>query len=85
MIRDPGRPDATIGQLIPLLTLVSLPMTRQHRRAMVVARVGVGLLILALGPYWPGTDIPLPYQLVHKLMGSNTARPCDSQHPLPLR
>jgi len=75
LLPDPGRPDASIGQLLPLLALVSLPMTRQHRRRWLWLALAVGLLILALGPYWPGTNVPLPYQLVHKLMGEQYRTP----------
>ena len=75
LLPDSGRPDASIGQLLPLLVLVSLPMTRQHRRRWLWFALGMGLLILALGPYGAGTDIPLPYQLVHKLIGEQYRTP----------
>jgi hypothetical protein len=70
IIRDPEWLGFTIGQLIPLLTLLSVIVTSKQRERWLWFAMGLGLLILALGPYWPGTDIPLPYLLLHSLMGN---------------
>lgn len=69
------RPGENMGQVLPLLTLMSLPLAGQHRRRWFWLALGVGLFILALGPYLHGTRIPLPYLLVHKLMGEQYRTP----------
>jgi len=75
VLREPDRLYASIGQLIPLLTLISLLVASRHRQRWLWFAMGLGLLILALGPYWPGTDIPLPYLLLHRLMGNQYRTP----------
>ncbi len=81
VIRDPDWLGFTIGQLIPLLTLFGVIVARKRRVRWLWFAVGLGSLIIALGPYWPGTDIPLPYQLVHKLLGSQYRTPVRFMTP----
>jgi hypothetical protein len=75
VIRDPGRSGENMGQLVPLLTLLCLPLTGPRRQRWLWLAVGIGLFILALGAYWPGTHIPLPYLLIHKLMNEQYRTP----------
>jgi hypothetical protein len=81
LLPDPGRSDASIGQLIPLLTLLSVIVATKQRERWLWFAVGLGSLTIALGPYWPGTNIPLPYQLVHKLLGSQYRTPVRFMTP----
>ena len=72
---DPDRPGESIGQVLPLLALISLPLTGRRRERWFWFALGLGLFTLALGPYLHGTNIPLPYLLLHKLMGEQYRTP----------
>ena len=72
---DPERQGEGIGQVLPLLTLISLPLTGKRRVRWFWFALGLGLCVLALGPYLHGTRIPLPYLLIHKLMGEQYRTP----------
>jgi len=81
VIRDSEWLGFTIGQLIPLLTMLSVIAVSKQRKRWLWFAIGLGSLIIALGPYWPGTDIPLPYQLMHKLLGSQYRTPVRFMTP----
>jgi hypothetical protein len=74
--RDPDRLGDSIGQLVPFLTLLSLPLGGRHQRWLWLG-IGLGLFILALGPRLQGTNIPLPYLVLHNLL--------DGQYRMPER
>ena len=78
---DLDRPGESIGQVLPLLTLISLPLVGKRRERWFWFALGLGLFILALGPYLHGTRIPLPYLLVHKLMGEQYRTPLRFMMP----
>jgi hypothetical protein len=69
--------DFSIGVLLPILTLLSLPFLRRDGRRWFWLIVAVGCLVLALGPYADigGTRIELPYTLVHRLLGQQYRTP----------
>jgi hypothetical protein len=82
--RDPDYMSDSIGQLVPLLTLLCVPLARQRRQRGLWLALGLGLLILALGPYWQDTHIPMPYWLVHKLLGEQYRTPVRFTTPATL-
>ena len=69
------RPGDSIGQVLPFLALLSLTLAGQRPGRGFWLALGLGTFILALGPYLHGTNIPLPYLLVHKLMGEQYRTP----------
>jgi len=72
---DPGRLSDSIGQVLPLLTLISLPLAGKRRERWFWLALGLGVFVLALGPYLSRTNIPLPYLLLHKLTGEQYRTP----------
>jgi hypothetical protein len=75
--------DFSIGQLMPLLVLMSLPFVRRDRRRWFWLIVAIGCLILALGPYAQIGDaqLELPYVLVHRLLGNQYRTPMRFMTP----
>ena len=75
--------DFTIGLLLPLLTVISIPFIRRDGERWFWLISGVGCLILALGPYVDigGTRIELPYALVHRLLGNQYRTPMRFMTP----
>ncbi len=75
--------DFTIGWLLPVLTLISLPFIRRDGERWFWLIVGLGCFILALGPYVDigGTRIELPYALVHRLLGNQYRTPMRFMTP----
>lgn len=75
--------DFTIGLLLPLLALFSLPFIRHDGERWFWLIVGLGCFILALGPYVDigGTRVELPYALVHRLLGSQYRTPMRFMTP----
>jgi hypothetical protein len=75
--------DFTIGLLLPLLTLISLPFIRRDGERWFWLIVAVGCFILALGPYIDlgGTRIDLPYALLHRLLGNQYRTPMRFMTP----
>jgi len=63
--------DFSIGVLLPLLTLAAVPLIRRDSRRWLWVGIAVMCFVLALGPFWKvgATRIPLPYTLVHVLLG----------------
>ena len=75
--------DFSIGQLVPILALISLVFIRRDRRRWFWLIVAVGCIILALGPYANigGTQIELPYALLHRLLGNQYRTPMRFMTP----
>lgn len=75
--------DFSIGLLLPVLTLISLPFIRRDRERWFWLIVGLGCFVLALGPYMDiaGTRIELPYALVHRLLGNQYRTPMRFMTP----
>ncbi len=75
--------DFTIGLLLPLLTLLSIPFIRRDGERWFWLIVGLGCFILALGPYVDigGTRIELPYALVHRVLGNQYRTPMRFMTP----
>ena len=75
--------DFTIGLLLPLLTLISIPFIRRDSERWFWLIVAVGCFILALGPYVEigGTRIDLPYALLHRLLGNQYRTPMRFMTP----
>lgn len=69
--------DFSIGLLLPIVTLVSMPFIRRDGRRWFWLIVGLGCFVLALGPYIDigGTRVPLPYAVVHQLLGNQYRTP----------
>lgn len=69
--------DFSIGVLLPILTLISIPFIRRDGKRWLWLIVALGCFILALGPYVDigGTRIPLPYSIVHWLLGNQYRTP----------
>lgn len=79
--RDPDRLGDSIGQLVPLLTLLSVPLAGPRRWRWLWLAVGLVLFVLALGPVLSGTQIPLPYLWVHGLLGEQYRTPIRFMTP----
>lgn len=75
--------DFTIGLLLPVLALISLPFIRRDSARWFWLIVGLGCFILALGPYVDigGTRIELPYALIHRLLGNQYRTPMRFMTP----
>ncbi len=69
--------DFSIGQLLPILTVLSVPFIRRDSRRWLWLIVALGGLIFALGPYVDvnGARIDLPYTLLHRLLGNQYRTP----------
>lgn len=75
--------DFTIGWLLPLLALISVPFIRRDGERWFWLIIGLGCFILALGPYIDvgGTRIELPYVWVHRLLGNQYRTPMRFMTP----
>jgi hypothetical protein len=75
--------DFTIGLLLPLLTLISIPFIRRDGERWFWLIVAVSCLILALGPYIEvgGTRLDLPYALLHRVLGNQYRTPMRFMTP----
>jgi hypothetical protein len=75
--------DFTIGLLLPLLTLISIPFIRRDGERWFWLIVAVGCFILAVGPYIEigGTRFDLPYALLHRLLGNQYRTPMRFMTP----
>ena len=75
--------DFSIGQLVPILALISLVFIRRDRQRWFWLIVAIGCIILALGPYANigNTQIELPYALVHRLLGNQYRTPMRFMTP----
>jgi hypothetical protein len=75
--------DFTIGLLLPVLTLISLPFIRRDGERWFWLIVGLGCFILALGPYVDvgGTRLELPYALIHRVLGNQYRTPMRFMTP----
>lgn len=69
--------DLSIGLLLPTLTLVTIPFIRRDGRRWLWLVIAALCFILALGPYVDigSTRIPMPYTLVHQLLGGQYRTP----------
>lgn len=69
--------DFSIGLLLPIGTLLSLLFIRRDGDRWLWFLIGLGCFVLALGPYIDigSTRIPLPYALVHVLLGNQYRTP----------
>jgi hypothetical protein len=69
--------DFSIGLLLPLFTLASLPFLRRDGRRWLWLGIALLCFLLALGPYLDigSTRIPLPYSLVHAALGNQYRTP----------
>lgn len=75
--------DFSIGQLLPILTVLSLPFSRRDGRRWLWLIIAVGGLLFALGPYVDvnGARLELPYALVHRLLGNQYRTPMRFMTP----
>jgi hypothetical protein len=75
--------DFTIGLLLPLLALISLPFIRRDSERWFWLIVAVICFILALGPFVEigGVRIDLPYTLLHRLLGNQYRTPMRFMTP----
>jgi hypothetical protein len=75
--------DFTIGLLLPLLVLISIPFIRRDGERWFWLIVGLGCFILALGPFIEigGARIDLPYALLHRLLGHQYRTPLRFMTP----
>lgn len=62
---------ATLGILLPVLIVIGLISGRGVKGRWFWLAVGLGFLILALGPTLKPIGLPLPYRLVHELAGGS--------------
>ncbi|HET7375597.1 MAG TPA: hypothetical protein VFK30_02750 [Anaerolineae bacterium] len=69
--------DFSIGVLLPLGTVLSVLFIRRDRKRWLWLLIGAGCFILALGPYIVigSTRVPLPYAIVHVLLGNQYRTP----------
>ncbi|HEY4723691.1 MAG TPA: hypothetical protein VII92_17685, partial [Anaerolineae bacterium] len=69
--------DFSIGVLLPILTLLSIPFIRRDGKRWLWLIIAAGCFLLALGPYIDigSTRVPLPYTLVHQLLGNQYRTP----------
>jgi hypothetical protein len=75
--------DFTIGLLLPLLALISIPFIRRDGERWFWLIVAAICFILALGPFIEigGTRIDLPYTLLHRLLGDQYRTPMRFMTP----
>jgi hypothetical protein len=75
--------DFTIGLLLPLLTVLSIPFIKRDGERWFWLSVGLGCFVLALGPFVEigGTRLDLPYALLHRLLGSQYRTPMRFMTP----
>lgn len=75
--------DFSIGQLLPLLTVLALPFVGRDRQRWLWIIIAIGCTLLALGPYADlgGTRVELPYALVHRLLGNQYRTPMRFMTP----
>ncbi len=75
--------DFTIGWLLPLLALLSIPFIRRDGERWFWLIVAALCFTLALGPYVEigGTRIDLPYALLHRLLGNQYRTPMRFMTP----
>jgi hypothetical protein len=75
--------DFTIGLLLPLLTLISIPLFRRDGERWFWLIVAAICFILALGPFieMGGARIDLPYTLLHRLLGNQYRTPMRFMTP----
>ncbi len=75
--------DFSIGQLLPLLTVLALPFVGRDRQRWLWIIIAIGCTLLALGPYadFGGTRVELPYALVHRLLGNQYRTPMRFMTP----
>jgi hypothetical protein len=75
--------DFTIGLLLPILGLMSIPFIRRDGERWFWLIVAAVCFILALGPFVEvgGTRIDLPYALVHRLLGNQYRTPMRFMTP----
>jgi hypothetical protein len=75
--------DFTIGLLLPLLALISIPFIRRDGERWFWLMMAIGCFVLALGPYVDigGTRIDLPYALLHRLLGNQYRTPMRFMTP----
>jgi hypothetical protein len=75
--------DFTIGLLLPLLALISIPFIRRDGERWFWLIVAAGCFVLALGPYLEigDTRIDLPYALLHRLLGGQYRTPMRFMTP----
>ncbi len=69
--------DFSIGMVLPIASLISLPFIRRDGKRWLWLSVAAGCFILTLGPYIDigSTRIPLPYSIVHGLLGNQYRTP----------
>jgi len=75
--------DFSIGVVLPLLALLALPFMRRDGRRWLWLIIALGCIVLALGPYATigGTQIELPYALIHRLLGNQYRTPMRFMTP----
>jgi hypothetical protein len=75
--------DFTIGLLLPIMALASIPFIRRDSERWFWLVVAIGCFILALGPYIDigRIRIDLPYALLHRLLGSQYRTPLRFMTP----
>jgi hypothetical protein len=78
-----GNGDFTIGLLLPLLALISIPFFRRDGERWFWLIVAGLCFVLALGPFVEigGTRIDLPYALLHRVLGSQYRTPMRFMTP----
>jgi hypothetical protein len=78
-----GSGDFTIGLLLPLLALISIPFIRRDGERWFWLIVAVACFILALGPYVEigGARLELPYALLHRVLGNQYRTPMRFMTP----
>jgi hypothetical protein len=82
--RDSSQVTDNMGQLIPALTFLSLLLADPRRQRWLWFALGLGLFVLSLGAYLPGTNLPMPYLVIHKLMGEQYRTPTRFTTPASL-
>ena len=75
--------DFTIGLLLPVLALISIPFIRRDGERWFWLILAMGCFILALGPHIEigSTRIDLPYALLHRLLGNQYRTPMRFMTP----